>query len=128
MGKCILAGHTTCDTGGLRIATGSYVGTGATSVTLTFPFTPKVLIVANHNKAGCYAISTSGYNTNGGQGFVVIYGTTKYIVGQYHITESFPTIVEVTFSWDGESVSWRGFNDEWIANESKQNYDWLIIG
>ncbi len=127
MGKCILAGHTAGDTGGLRIATGNYVGTGTASVTLTFPFTPKLLVVANHNQAGCYATQT-GENTNGGQGFVVIYGTTKYIVGQNNITATFPTALELTFTWDGESVSWKGSAQGWAANYNNNNYDWLIIG
>lgn len=125
MGKCILAGHASSDSGNLRIAIGSYVGDGKTSVTLTFSFTPKLLIVANHNHAGCYAAQN---NNTAGQGFVVIYGTTKYIVGQSNLTGTFPSAQKLNFTWNEKSVSWSGPTREWAANDINNNYDWLIIG
>lgn len=124
MGQCILAGHTTGDTGGLRIATGSYVGNEARSVTLTFPFTPKVLIVTNRNRAGYFAYPNS-YNNYGGDGFIVLYGTTKYVIGQ---NETAGNEKRIAFTWNGESVSWSGENFTWVLNDTNNNYDWLIIG
>lgn len=67
-------------------------------------------------------------DSNGGQRFVVIYGTTKYIVGQNNVTATVPTALELTFTWDGESVSWKGRDRGWATNYNNNNYDWLIIG
>lgn len=130
MGKCILAGHTTGDTGGLRISTGSYVGTGTASVTLTFPFTPKVLIVSHRQRAGYFASVQTGVASTdnyGGNGFIVLYGTSYYIIGQ---SETRGSEKRIDFAWDNKTVSWTGYpaNSAWTANYPNNDYDWLIIG
>ena len=126
MGKCILAGHAVSN---LRIATGSYTGTGD-AVTLTFPFTPKLLIVTNRDKAGYFASVQTGvasYDNYGGNGFMVLYGTSHYITGQSE-TRGSEKIID--FTWNNQTVSWTGYSaaPAWAANNTNNNYDWLIIG
>ena len=126
MGKCILAGHAVNN---LRIATGSYTGTGG-AVTLTFPFTPKMLIVTNRDRAGYFAsVQTDVASTDnyGGNGFIVLYGTSYYITGQ---SETRGREKRIVFTWNNQTVSWTGYSasSAWAANDINNNYDWLIIG
>ena len=102
----------------VKIATGSYVGTGTYGVdnpnTLTFPFEPKVVFI--------------GY---GDTEAVTIRGSFCFVRGAYTAgsTVSSSSSYTVLLEWDGNTVSWySGTNQGVQLNATGKTYYYVAIG
>ena len=125
--------------GQVRIATGSYVGTGtygsSNPCSLTFDFPPKVVIMANHYG---WRDDTSGNQAaNQVGGIPVIFNMdmapTEYKTGGYpsYIID-FDDHQEGAYvkkSLDGKTLTWYGSKSSvGQNNESRITYRWFAIG
>lgn len=102
----------------VKIATGSYVGTGTYGIsnknTLTFPFEPKVVFI--------------GY---GDTEAVTIRGSFCFVRGAYTAgsTVSSSSSYTVLLEWDGNTVSWySGTNQGVQLNATGKTYYYVAIG
>lgn len=103
------------DAGNAKISIGSYTGTGTNSVSLTFPFVPRLVIVT-----GCdYALkpASNGYFP---QTLFWIYGSTKLWVDGNRVTY-------VTWS-GGRTIRWGGGHLDEMLNENGGTYRFIAIG
>lgn len=105
--KSLIDDVTTLSNSKAQIATGSYTGTGEKTVSITFPFTPKVVFV---HDSGAHAP------------IVFIYGVTKEIGVKYY--EYFWAD---TVTWSSNGLSWRGTAST-CANTSGLRYRYVAIG
>ena len=104
--------------GAAQIEIGSYTGTGAnasTAITLTFPFKPKVVIIAGPDGTAIFMQGAVSSKTDVGSGAtgVAVYGFS------------------VTLTWSGNSVTWNGKSNiagEKILNENGTKYYYVAIG
>lgn len=123
----------------VRIATGSYEGTGtygaSNPCSLTFPFPPKVVIIPSYN-SWCDDISgNQAANQVGGAPVIVNMdmAPTEYHTGNYpsyfidfggHTGGSY-----VKKSSDGKTLTWYGLGSASDQNnESRIIYRWIAIG
>ncbi len=96
----------------VRIATGSYVGTGtygsSNPCSLTFDFAPRYVIID----------TGSGVNVSG--------GTKNWIFG---ITSAYSIIYPCVLTWLNNGISWYSTNhqDDQL-NTSRQRYFWFAVG
>lgn len=98
---------------GLKIATGSYVGTGRynnTYTSLTFPFAPKLLIVQNSTNADYRMIYPVGAES-----------TLVYNRGD----STYPVRPVVT----GNTIKWLStYGSQYQLNTENQTYYWVALG
>lgn len=111
------------DAGGVRIATGSYTGTGTYGAnnpcSLTFPFVPKLVVVENNGLVSYWASET-------GSGFVVLNGQETYY-GRINSTSS--NNETVTFEWQGNTVNWYSASGKGRqCNTEGTVYRYLTLG
>jgi len=103
----------------LKIATGSYQGTGtygkSNPNTLTFDFQPKVLLVWVQSK-GLYAPAWPYSNTNV-KAMIAFYGNTSATTGE-----------TVTLSWSGTSVSWYNTSYDYYQLNYNTTHQYIAIG
>lgn len=107
----------------VRIATGSYTGTGtygsSNPCSLTFDFAPKLVLVSFDGKLN--------YNSNGADHFVWISGHTSTYTNNYSGSQS-----QVTFSVSGNTLSWYASGGGSLAyvqcNNSGYKYHYVAIG
>lgn len=100
----------------VRIATGSYVGTGATNVSLTFPFEPKFVMVGHPY-----------YNSYWLDGFYWHGENTKTV----RMASGTTTNYVVTITKSGNTISWKGAANVSAANmvnASGTTYHYFAIG
>ena len=108
--------------GQLKCATGSYVGTGkngaSTPNKLTFPFTPKIVVVVADAQGCIYG------------GTIFLYGQTQSGNMSNSVNSSGSAYVSrVTLSWGENSVSWYStYHPEVQMNLSDVTYRYLVIG
>lgn len=111
------------DAGGVRIATGSYTGTGtygaSNPCSLTFPFVPKLVVVENNGLVSYWASET-------GSGFVVLNGQETYY-GRINSTSS--NNETITFEWQGNTVNWYSASGKGRqCNTEGTVYRYLTLG
>ena len=92
--------------GNAKIVTGSYVGDGNVTRTLTLPIVPKIIFI------GGYVIVTS----NGGH-YIGPNGSTAYCRN-----------INVVGTWDTTTVSWESEHPNYTPNASNQTYNYIAIG
>lgn len=95
------------DAGGVRIATGSYTGTGTYGAnnpcSLTFPFSPKLW--------GIVSIGSAGSSQYCAQGSNVVVGKPTGTV--YFNPGGISSNLEQAMSWSGNTVRWYNTSREW---------------
>ena len=111
------------DAGGVRIATGSYTGTGTYGAnnpcSLTFPFVPKLVVVENNGLVSYWASET-------GSGFVVLNGQETYY-GRINSTSS--NNETITFEWQGNTINWYSASGKGRqCNTEGTVYRYLTLG
>ncbi len=104
------------DAGGVRIATGSYTGTGtygaSNPCSLTFPFSPKLVLIAWSNK-----------NAGAMQGFMIYPNT---VFSQADNSGTGPNCI---VTWNSTGVSWYNTDrDGYQFNYSNETYCYLALG
>ena len=106
---------------GVKIATGSYTGTGtygkANSITLNFDFTPKLVIVALSNRSEF--MRTMLVMVDGATVAPAIEFSAQYNSDYYSI-----------ITWGGNSVSWycNTSDAQYMLNVSGYVYNYFAIG
>ena len=106
----------------LKIAVGSYVGTGkngaSTPNRLTFPFAPKIVIIVADAQGCIYG------------GTIFLYGQTQSGNMSNSVNNNGSAYVSrVTLSWGENSVSWYStYYPEVQMNLSDVTYRYLVIG
>lgn len=105
---------------GVKIATGSYAGTGESAKSLTFNFVPKLVIVSGYVSAG----NASGYTYQ-----LAIHGGEFYgIRGRYNYTEQ---IYSSVTTWSGNTVAWENNaqvdGGNFSFNVSGKTYHYIAI-
>ena len=123
-----------------RTATGSYVGTGTSdapsTVTLTFDFPPKVLMLFDGNGL-IHLGSGSGFSTPPAIGFPQML-TTEYATGLFDVVVN-GTDLQAKRSEDGKTISWQNkggmeidgvyyYSHAYAFNAAGVTYHYMILG
>ena len=107
------------DAGGVRIATGSYTGTGTYGAnnpcSLTFPFVPKLVVLSN---ASTYSTDTSG--------LLVMVAGSNMALSLDESNQS--TTSRISLTWGTDSVSWHTTSAARQMNTSSRNYHYVAFG
>lgn len=107
------------DAGGVRIATGSYTGTGtygaSNPCSLTFPFVPKLVVLS---KASTYSTDTSG--------LLVMVARSNMALSLDESNQN--TNSRISLTWETDSVSWYTASAERQMNTSSRNYHYVAFG
>ena len=107
------------DAGGVRIATGSYIGTGTYGVnnpcSLTFNFSPKLVVLSN---ASTYSTDTSG--------LLVMVAGSNMALSLDESNQS--TTSRISLTWGTDSVSWHTTSAARQMNTSSRNYHYVAFG